>query len=1393
MDTVQLSPRILSQVFGTEFTRGSVSAGAAQDGLKPSKAPKISPPDNSHMVKSKENPPNIDNLVEQMLQKLKQVSEAGQEYVVESVEGRLGPKIVKYDVAAYIGSFIISNDRLGVSSQCNFGSVRANTCVFKGKWQYELQLGSKGVMQLGWSTVTTKFSQEKGVGDTIDSYAYDGNRLRKWNQSTAPYGETWQNGDIIGCCIDLDQGHIEFYRNGKSLGIAFSNILRGSGIAYFPAASLAFNENIVANFGATPMQYAVPGYSPMQLQRSIENAKTDLLLQWLDKVLRLFPNDIFVPDIGTGGNGVISSDDYNTLMVVCNRIFEFLGPNMHSAFVVERAFLPFFAKTLGLPEKIGQKQDISNVVVHTQRAYLLLDVMWTFLEEPEMKSYLERLCVILLSYFRSNSLSIKYPFQHYSLHCLIALCGHRRTRRHFLHHLLFDKTNRLMHFLHIRPVDEEVLKELIPEGWYTEKEPENSDAGRAYNNAIQLMSHHIALLENLQIQFLKTLMTNSDGTEKRPSSRSVFLRKMRLFIRDTIRPGSVLQQSVNKAMCTFFRFLKTIAVLYSEELEENSELRLPEIPPAMFYDTTVNYYDIERVGGLSSYLYKSNHVEISQALHIDDYILNGANNQQPRTAGDNPLGVDTPVPGFRTILHVSGQNPMNSVSVPLIRVSLPDNRQGGTLVAAQLGTTQAGHRPPATAHNQTPVIPISVPALARETAETGTETQTPSEGLSSTNLGMLAGTGTGRRLLGRSVSATSSGEELERPLHTAGAALIAGLMGFGGFEHRQHVYPTNPATSLLGRDSGVMDPSTSLRELLDDSIIVFCCGVLKHVEKVVTLQKLIAEYTKAQKTAKENLNSTNFSAAEKNEIQTSIEIFSRKLDEQSRHLAWVKAAVFTPERQQLGFNLLKTILKSLKTASSHGKLFAFVPELYISALVNLTWLLLTQMNPVIPCTNLPEVEDALADVAEFVATHFADTRIVIAETKDTMTQALSMFICNRTMLTALERMPSESQAIMVRAILRPYENRAWAQSNWMLVRMWQGNGFGFQYANSTQSRRSYRAKPVQDEFGISPNLAPTPSPILQSHVTTALMSNQKMAVTYIHSVLNQLNWAFSEFVGLLQEIQNAASRPERVFIESRQLKICCTCFELTQALLRVVEMIFNIASPVLNDFTRDSAQSLLGRLCMLLSQILNRIGSNSGSFAQVIDLDIAGLENVTHYPILSAVAGILLAAVRNELDMNSSADIPVTKALLNEPSFQVKSLDFLFGRNQSPTAEGTLPFSLRDYVPEDISEEDMGMLERVIAHVKDWNQRLQSDADSINDEEVCTICYAYPKTCTFKPCNHRSCRTCIVHHLMNRGECFFCKAVIQQVFTDDGEKIHDIIQDSDTPSETTLAQEEDIL
>jgi len=67
----------------------------------------------------------------------------------------------------------------------------------------------------------------------------------------------------------------------------------------------------------------------------------------------------------------------------------------------------------------------------------------------------------------------------------------------------------------------------------------------------------------------------------------------------------------------------------------------------------------------------------------------------------------------------------------------------------------------------------------------------------------------------------------------------------------------------------------------------------------------------------------------------------------------------------------------------------------------------------------------------------------------------------------------------------------------------------------------------------------------------------------------------------LSQIQNVSSRSERVFIESRQLKICATCFDLALALLRVLEMVASIAPEIFTDVTRSSSELLLARLCQV--------------------------------------------------------------------------------------------------------------------------------------------------------------------------------------------------------------------
>lgn len=58
---------------------------------------------------------------------------------------------------------------------------------------------------------------------------------------------------------------ITFYRNGKSLGTAFTNVrtMRPT-LAYFPAVSLSQGERCDLNFGGKPLLYPVDGYKPMQ-------------------------------------------------------------------------------------------------------------------------------------------------------------------------------------------------------------------------------------------------------------------------------------------------------------------------------------------------------------------------------------------------------------------------------------------------------------------------------------------------------------------------------------------------------------------------------------------------------------------------------------------------------------------------------------------------------------------------------------------------------------------------------------------------------------------------------------------------------------------------------------------------------------------------------------------------------------------------------------------------------------------------------------------------------------------------------------------------------------------------------------------------------------------------
>jgi len=93
---------------------------------------------------------------------------------------------------------------------------------------------------------------ENGVGDDKTSYAFDGFRIAAWNQGQQVYGEGWRPGDVIGTLLDLERREVTFWRNHKTLGVAFRDIKIGPNMAYFPAISMQSGERAQFNFGQRP-------------------------------------------------------------------------------------------------------------------------------------------------------------------------------------------------------------------------------------------------------------------------------------------------------------------------------------------------------------------------------------------------------------------------------------------------------------------------------------------------------------------------------------------------------------------------------------------------------------------------------------------------------------------------------------------------------------------------------------------------------------------------------------------------------------------------------------------------------------------------------------------------------------------------------------------------------------------------------------------------------------------------------------------------------------------------------------------------------------------------------------------------------------------------------------
>lgn len=200
------------------------------------------------------------------------------------------------------GSCIINQQTLEVSGLPNGGFSSVGTkgvLLTKGKWYYEVLLITAGCIQIGWadSMFSGHCSAERGdgCGDGPSSWAYDGWRKYLWHKNATVWGCQWQEGDIVGCLLDMDNKIVSFTLNGRGEEIGMGVAFRGDGFRYSGGvyACISFNkkEKVKLHLGGpfgncrfTPDGYSVVGQSI--LARKIE---WDTFLEG-ENVINAFPN-----------------------------------------------------------------------------------------------------------------------------------------------------------------------------------------------------------------------------------------------------------------------------------------------------------------------------------------------------------------------------------------------------------------------------------------------------------------------------------------------------------------------------------------------------------------------------------------------------------------------------------------------------------------------------------------------------------------------------------------------------------------------------------------------------------------------------------------------------------------------------------------------------------------------------------------------------------------------------------------------------------------------------------------------------------------------------------------------------------------------------------------------
>ena len=148
-------------------------------------------------------------------------------------------------------------------AQTQWCSARATHGVSSGGGRvfFSVEVRDEGLVRCGFAARNSHGE----LGKDKQSFGYGGTGKRSHAGEFADYGVRFGKGDVVGCCLDWEQGSISYSVNGKHLGEAFKlppHMMQGGAAsqALFPAICLK-NAEVKVSFGAHGLAAASPSIS----------------------------------------------------------------------------------------------------------------------------------------------------------------------------------------------------------------------------------------------------------------------------------------------------------------------------------------------------------------------------------------------------------------------------------------------------------------------------------------------------------------------------------------------------------------------------------------------------------------------------------------------------------------------------------------------------------------------------------------------------------------------------------------------------------------------------------------------------------------------------------------------------------------------------------------------------------------------------------------------------------------------------------------------------------------------------------------------------------------------------------------------------------------------------